>query len=249
MPTALGQLSAWISHDVRSRSPPWSTNAIAGSRFLAAEPANIDAAARTFERIVRDAHHAADVLDSTRALFKKTPPQNEAVDLNRIIADTALLVEAQARRSGVDLRIEPEPGLPSVFANRVHLQQVVLNLLVNAIDAMVGSGTDERRLRVVSGIERPGQVFVAVQDTGPGVAGRSARPPVRCVLHHQAAGHGDRVGDLPFDHRILWRAHLDKRECAVWQRLPVLAAAERLRRAEQAELSLSTSVMPAALWA
>jgi PAS domain S-box-containing protein len=164
----VGHLSAAISHDVRQPLVGVVTSASAGLNWLAADPPNIGAARRALERVVREGHRAAEVLDRTRALVKKVPPKTEIVGINDVISDAVVVISAEALQRNVALQIELEEDLPPVLADRVQLQQVILNLIINAIEAM--STVDGRReLTVVSGKDPQGLIYVAVRDTGPGV--------------------------------------------------------------------------------
>jgi PAS domain S-box-containing protein len=164
----VGQLSAAISHDVRQPLVGVVTSASAGLNWLAADPPNIGAARRALERVVREGHRAAEVLDRTRALVKKVPPKTQMVGINDVISDAVVVIGAEAVQRNVALQIELEDDLPPVLADRVQLQQVILNLIINAIEAM--STVDGRReLTVVSGKDPQDLIYVAVRDTGPGV--------------------------------------------------------------------------------
>jgi PAS domain S-box-containing protein len=165
----MGQLSAWIAHDVKQPLVSVVTSANAGLRWLSADPPNVEAALRSLERVVKDGHRAAEVLDRTRALVKKASPRKEPVDVNRIISETIALVEAEARQNGIFVKIDLAADLPLVSADRIQIQQVVLNLIVNAIEAMNSDTTHRRDLRVVSATDPSAGVLVAVQDSGPGL--------------------------------------------------------------------------------
>jgi PAS domain S-box len=169
----MGQLSAWIAHDVNQPLVSIVSGAGAGLRWLSADPPNVAAALRAFERVVRDGLWAAEVLDRTRGLFKKAPPQKEPVDVNQIIAETLALVEAQARRNGILVRTDLAAALAPVCADRIQIQQVVLNLIVNAIEAMNSDSTHRRDLFVVSATDPADHVVVAVHDSGPGLPAES----------------------------------------------------------------------------
>ena len=165
----MGQLSAWIAHDVKQPLVSVVTSGNAGLRWLSADPPNIEAALRSLERVVRDGHRAAEVLDRTRALVKRASPRKEPVDVNRIISETIALVAAEARRNGILVQIDLAEDLPLVSADRIQIQQVVLNLIVNAIEAMNSDTAHRRDLLVASATDPSAGVLVAVQDSGPGL--------------------------------------------------------------------------------
>jgi two-component system sensor kinase FixL len=138
-------------------------------RWLAAEPPNLEEARQTLEFIIRDANRAEKVIDRIRALVKKVPPRQDRVDIKEVIVETIALTRAELQKNGVELRTHLSSDLPIVPADRVQLQQVILNLIVNAIDAM--SGVDDRRRELVleSGQSGSNHVFVEVRDSGRGV--------------------------------------------------------------------------------
>lgn len=165
-----GQLSAAISHDVMQPLVGVVTSGSAGLNWLAADPPNITAARRAFERVVSEGHRAGEVLERTRALVKKAPPKTEAVDINGIIAETASLISAEALKKDVSVQIRLGEALPRVAADRVQVQQVILNLSINAIEAMAAENDGTRReLTIVSGMQDENLISVAVHDTGPGI--------------------------------------------------------------------------------
>ncbi len=166
--TTMGELAAWISHDVRQPLVGVVSGANAGLRWLANDPPNVAAAARSFARIVRDGMYAGEVLDRTRALFKKLPPKAERIDVNPIIIETLALVRPQAERKGVEVRTRLADAGVIVFADRTQIQQVILNLLVNAIEAMESNELHPREL-LISSCRKDGSVRVDVFDTGAGL--------------------------------------------------------------------------------
>lgn len=165
----MGQLSAWIAHDVKQPLVGVVSSGNAGIHWLAAEPPNIKAARRALERIVRDGHRAADILDRTRSMVKKATPKTETVDLNQVISETLALIEAEAGRNGITVRVDLARTAPLVSADRIQIQQVVMNLMVNAIEAMIGDTTPRRDLLVTSAIDAWGSAVTAIHDSGPGL--------------------------------------------------------------------------------
>jgi C4-dicarboxylate-specific signal transduction histidine kinase len=165
----MGQLSASIAHEVKQPLVGVVTSGNAGLRWLAAAPPNRAGARRALERIVRDGHRAGEVLDRVRALVSKAAPQKERVELNAIISETLALTRAEAQRHGIAVHSELAADLPPVAADRIQLQQVLLNLVINAIEAMSEDGAPRRELLVVSGRELSHQALVAVRDSGPGL--------------------------------------------------------------------------------
>jgi PAS domain S-box-containing protein len=165
----MGQLSAWIAHDV---SQPLASVMISGNtglNWLAAEPPNLEMARRAFERIVRDGRLAGDILDRIRALIKKTSPRRELVDINEVISEMLVLVSAEAKRNDIVVKIDLAETVPVVSADRVQIQQVVLNLIVNAVEAMTADSAEPHDLTVVSGTDSSGYAMIAIGDSGPGL--------------------------------------------------------------------------------
>lgn len=165
--TTLGELTASIAHEVNQPLTAVVTNANAGMRWLAAAPPNIGEANRTLERIVRDANRASDIVGRIRNLAKRAPSVMDAVDLNDMVLATVALVQGQISRSGINLHTELGDGLPMVRGDHVQLQQIVLNLLVNAIESLSGSTEAARDIRLSTEMNRDA-VAVAVQDNGSG---------------------------------------------------------------------------------
>jgi signal transduction histidine kinase len=121
------------------------------------------------ERIIKDGYRASEVIARVRALVKKAPPRNELVDLNDVIVEVLALAQNQARRNHVLLKRELAKDLPPVLGDRVQLQQVVLNLVINGLEALAKSKEGERELTVSSGRDESNDVIVAVRDTGTGI--------------------------------------------------------------------------------
>jgi PAS domain S-box-containing protein len=165
---SLGVLTASIAHEVNQPLSGIITNANTCLRMLAADPPNVDGARETARRTIRDGNRAADVVTRLRALFSKKEATTELVDLNEAAREVITLSSSELQRSRVILRPELAEDLPPVTGDRVQLQQVILNLLRNASDAM--SGVDDRPRRLVIRTERDedDHVRLTVQDTGVG---------------------------------------------------------------------------------
>ena len=165
---SLGTLTASIAHEVNQPLSGIITNASTCLRMLDAEPPNVDGARQTAQRTIRDGHRASDVITRLRALFSKRDGTTEAVDLNEAIREVIALSRSELQRNQVISRIELADYLPTVTGDRVQLQQVVLNLLLNAADAM--REIDERPRQLIVRTERADgdQVRLSVQDAGVG---------------------------------------------------------------------------------
>ena len=168
--TSLGALTASIAHEVNQPLSGIITNANTCLRMLATDPPNIAGARDTARRAIRDVNRASDVITRLRALFTKNGTASEAVDLNEAAREVIALSLSELQRGRVILRSELAEDLPPVRGDRVQLQQVILNLLQNAVDAM--SGVEDRPRQLLIKTEREGdegdRVRLAVQDTGVG---------------------------------------------------------------------------------
>ena len=165
----MGQLSASIAHEVSQPIAGAITNAHAALRLLDAEPQNTDGFRRALERIVRDGHRAGEVVDRVRALVKKAPPRKDIVDVNEAILDIVRLTQGEAAKHGVSVQTRLADDLPQIEGDRVQLQQVVLNLIMNAVEAMSASAQGSRHLLIGTVRTASDAALVAVEDSGPGI--------------------------------------------------------------------------------
>ncbi|MBB4097985.1 sensor histidine kinase [Sphingomonas kyeonggiensis] len=164
----LGQLSATISHDVRQPLSSVVATAMAGLNWLNRPSPDVPAARRSLERAMAGAQRAADILERMKS-FSRHNGQKGHVDLNKLIDDTVALVGSDARRRGVELVASLAPDLPTVNADRVQIQQVVMNLIVNAVEAVETSSANRREIAVGTW-SAGGEVGVEVRDTGAGIS-------------------------------------------------------------------------------
>ncbi|MCX4170264.1 MULTISPECIES: trifunctional serine/threonine-protein kinase/ATP-binding protein/sensor histidine kinase [Paraburkholderia] len=170
----MGQLTASIAHEVNQPIAATVTNAQAALRWLGAQPPDIDEVEQVLSRIIKDANRAGDVLGRIRGLIRKTPPQKEPVDINEAIREVIELTRGEATKSGASVQTQLAEGLPFIEGDRVELQQVLLNLIVNAIDAMSGVSDGVRQLLIGTGKADSNCVLVTVRDSGPGFAPHTA---------------------------------------------------------------------------
>jgi PAS domain S-box-containing protein len=166
---SLGTLTASIAHEVNQPLAGIVTNANTCLRMLAGDPPNVDGARETALRTIRDGNRAADVITRLRGLFAKNDFPADTVDLNEATEEVLALSRSELHRSRVVLRTNLAEDLPFVTGDRVQLQQVVLNLLLNACDAMVGVEDRPRHLVVRTERAEDDQVRLTVQDSGVGV--------------------------------------------------------------------------------
>jgi PAS domain S-box-containing protein len=165
----MGELTASIAHEVNQPLGAIVTSAASCARWLAADPPKRDKALRALERIVNDGRRAGEVIGRIRGLMKRQAPRKDWLDINETLLEVVALAQYQLRRDNIVLETRLAEGLPLVQGDRVQLQQVLLNLIVNAIEAM--SGIDERRreLTIVSATDGPDAVRVEVIDSGTGL--------------------------------------------------------------------------------
>jgi C4-dicarboxylate-specific signal transduction histidine kinase len=160
--------------------------------MLAADPPNIEGAAETVRRTIRDAHRATEVIKRLRAMFARKPPTIENVDLNDAAREVIALSSAELRLSGSILETDFAEPLPPVRGDRVQLQQVILNLLLNAADAMIDIEGRPRTLRVQTRMHGPDRIKLLVQDSGIGLDPRSLDKVFEAF--HTTKAHGLGIG-------------------------------------------------------
>ncbi|MGF6740907.1 trifunctional serine/threonine-protein kinase/ATP-binding protein/sensor histidine kinase [Paraburkholderia atlantica] len=168
--TTLNALTASIAHDVNQPLASIITDAKAALRWLARTPPDLGELKETVERIVEGGHRASAVIAGVRALLKKSSPDATLVDLNDLIEQSLVLLQGEIVRHHVQLRIELEPSMPLVTGDRVQLQQVLINLLMNGIEAMKDMMYTPRQLWIRSRTDSAGSVLIAVRDSGPGLS-------------------------------------------------------------------------------
>jgi len=165
---SLGALTASIAHEVNQPLSGIITNASTCMRMLEADPPNVDGARETVRRTIRDGHRAADVITHLRALFSSKGATTDRVDLNDATREVIALSLSELQGNRVILRVELANDLPPVTGDRVQLQQVILNLLRNASDAMSSVDDRPRQLLIRTRQDGDGGVRLSVQDTGKG---------------------------------------------------------------------------------
>ncbi|ROZ77132.1 PAS domain S-box protein [Ramlibacter sp. WS9] len=165
----LGVLAASIAHEVNQPLGAITASAAACTRWLAAQPPEMEKARSALQRIVADGRRAGQVVDRIRALVNRQAPRTDRVDVNAAILEVIALMRDEVRRNAISLDTSLALDLPPIEGDRVQLQQVVLNLLVNAIDAMRANGAKRREIAIASIRDDANTVTVEVRDSGPGV--------------------------------------------------------------------------------
>lgn len=168
--TVLGELTASIAHELNQPLAAIVINGNAALRWLAGQPANLDEAGKAAERIVRDANRASALIARLRALTKRAAAKSVWLDVNQMVEDTLTLVQSETSRNHVSLRIELASDLPQVEIDPVQIQQVILNLIVNALEAVSsGPQAQARDVVVVTSLGKSNEVIVTVSDSGRGL--------------------------------------------------------------------------------
>ncbi len=186
----IGVLTASIAHEVNQPLSGIITNANTCLRMLAADPPNVEGARETARRTIRDGNRASDVIARLRALFARKNPTYEPVDLNEAAREVVALSSSQLQRSRAVLHAELADDLPLVMGDRVQLQQVILNLLLNAADAMSGIEDRSRSLVIRSQRDESDCVRLAVRDSGIGLDPESAAKLFHAFYTTKSSGMG-----------------------------------------------------------
>jgi PAS domain S-box-containing protein len=162
----MGEMAASLAHEIKQPIAAAINSANSCITWLGHEPPNLEKARAAAAKVDEYGNRAAEIIDHIRSFYKYSPPQRELVEVNRVIHDILMLLDGEATRSSVAMRTELAAGQPIVLADRVQLQQVFMNLMLNAIEAMKDVGGE---LTVKSRREPDGELLFSVSDTGPGL--------------------------------------------------------------------------------
>ena len=171
---SVGELASTIAHEINQPIAAVTTNGEAALRWLSAGKPNVERARSAVERAISDAQRASGVVSRVRAMLAKTTPELESIDLNRLVEDVVAFTQDELRRLQVSVRLRLTPDLPAVWGDRIQLQQVVLNLILNGVEAMREVKGRARTLAIRTGLDEAGDVVVSVEDRGVGVAPEAA---------------------------------------------------------------------------
>jgi len=166
--TAMGQLAASIAHEINQPLGALVNNAGACLGWLDGE--NLEEARNSVALMMDDAQRASEIITRIRALVKKAPPQKDWLDINQTIREVIGLGQSEVQRNQIALQTQLSDSAPLVFADRIQLQQVILNLIMNAVEAMSETSNGPRELLIRTGTDASGGIVVAVQDSGPGLS-------------------------------------------------------------------------------
>jgi C4-dicarboxylate-specific signal transduction histidine kinase len=188
--TTLGELTAWIAHEVNQPLAGIVTNGTACLQWLGQKTPALDEARSAVEDMIGDAQRAGDVILEIRALSRKTAPKRAALDINELIQGVVRLVTREAQAHGASVRLELAPALPAVVGDRVQLQQVVINLVINAIQAMASVTARPRELSIRSRRNEAGHVLIEVADSGHGIGSTNLEQLFKAFFTTKPAGMG-----------------------------------------------------------
>jgi C4-dicarboxylate-specific signal transduction histidine kinase len=166
----MGELSASIAHEINQPLSAVVTYGHSCLEWLSANPPNLDEARQAADRIIQDGTRAGAVLGQIRAHFKKEPLAKDWLDLNEIIRELTIFLRDEATGRQIEIRTELTPDLPKVKGDRVQLQQVLLNLMMNGVDAMSETSGRPRELRISSRMGRRAEILILVEDSGIGLS-------------------------------------------------------------------------------
>ena len=165
----MGELTASIAHEVNQPLAAIIASGDSCTAWLASEPPNLDKARAAARRMIQAATQASEIVQRVRAMFKKIPSVAMSVDMNELIEETISFVRHEAQRKNVSLRADLGAGLPTVDGDRVQLEQVILNLMMNGIESMASVDRQPKQILIRSTLPNPGELLVSVSDTGPGI--------------------------------------------------------------------------------
>ena len=205
----MGELTASLAHEILHPIATARNNARAGTRFLDMSPPNLGEVREALSCIVRDADRAKDIVGRVRDHIKKAPPRKERLHLNEAINEVIVMVRSAIDKDKVSVRTDFMANSIPVEGDRVQLQQVVLNLILNAVEAMNSVEEGARELSIRTEQNQTGGVLVAVRDSGPGI--ETFRAGFRSLLHDKDQRTWDGAGDLPVHHRRAWRSVVGRR--------------------------------------
>ena len=210
--STLGEMAASLAHEITQPFTTARNNASAALNFLDKKPPDLGEVREALDCIVSDADRAGAIIGRIRDHIKKAPPRKDRFDVNEAINEVIVLARGEITKNGVSVDTHLTDGVISVEGDRVQLQQVALNLILNAVEAMGSVQEGPRELSISTEQNQVKGVLVAVRDTGPGIDGETSRARFPAFLHHEIQRGRDGAVDLPVDHRRPWGAVVDRCE-------------------------------------
>jgi C4-dicarboxylate-specific signal transduction histidine kinase len=197
----MGELTASLAHEILHPIATTRNNARAATRFLEMNPPELSEVREALGCIVRDADRAKDIVGRVRDHIKKAPPRKEPFDINEAINEVIVMVRSAISKNRVSVSAYLTDGLIPVQGDRVQLQQVVVNLILNAVEAMSSDEEGARELSISTEQSQTGGVLVEVRDSGPGIDREHLERVFELFYTTKTSGVGDGAIDLPFHHR------------------------------------------------
>ncbi|HTR38204.1 MAG TPA: ATP-binding protein [Bryobacteraceae bacterium] len=188
--SAMGALAASISHEVNQPLAAVVTNADACLMWLSSNPPNLDEARAALESVAREGTRASEVVRRVRAMFANAKPERTTLQMNDLIREVVVLLAALAQRSHVQIETALEPGLPATLGDHVQLQQVLVNLIQNGIEAMRDLSDRPRRLLIRSQTSDSGRILISVRDSGVGIQPKDEKRIFDAFFTTKAQGMG-----------------------------------------------------------
>jgi C4-dicarboxylate-specific signal transduction histidine kinase len=165
----LGQLAASIAHEVNQPIAAMLLNAENAARWLTRQPPNLERTKQSIGRIINDSKRATHIVSRTRDFFKKAPARKERLEVNGTVLEVMGLTRVAMSENGVSAKVQLAKGLPHILGDRVQLQQVILNLIMNAVEALSGVSKESRALLISTSSAETDGVLVTISDSGPGL--------------------------------------------------------------------------------
>ena len=214
--SAIGETSASIAHEINQPLTAITLNGETALIYLAEKAPNLKEVTELVQSIVSDCLRVGQVVASVRAMSKKDAPDRILLDINDVIHEVLTLLRVELDGHGVVVKTSLAEGLPHLLADRVQMQQVILNLIRNASEAMSSTAAGERIVWLRSAATDAGDCIVVIEDSGPGIEPGENGTYLRSVLHDQGDRHGYGPVDLPLYRRGSWRAA--ERSACAWPR-------------------------------
>jgi C4-dicarboxylate-specific signal transduction histidine kinase len=202
--TSLGALSASIAHEVNQPLAAIVSHGEASLRWLNRDPPRLDEVESSVRHIVANGKRASEVIQRIRGLTSRTVRERSPLNLNAVVEGVVPLVRREVARHRGMLQLDLAPDLPDVSGDEIQLQQVIINLILNAAQAMVSIEGRPRTVVVGTRVDETDHVVLDVGDSGPWCRPRACSPVVRCVLLNQTERNGHGPVDLPPDCRGAW---------------------------------------------
>jgi signal transduction histidine kinase len=171
--TTMGQLTAAIAHEVKQPIAAAITHAHAALRWVGRDPPDLEEVRQALDAIIKDGNRASDVISGIRTLTRKVPPRYDRLDINEPIIEVIEMIRTELLRNGISLRTHLAADLPPIRGDRIQLQQIVLNLIMNAVEAMSEVSSESRDLLISNEENTSNGVLVTVRDSGPGLNPKS----------------------------------------------------------------------------